>query len=229
MQCVKWGNASQCARRNSAEQGAWLAATPANSTELVLSHRLPTWHASTPPVRIPTHIMRGVSWPDSSWLQMVWLITRISAFCKMLAPLPARTEEQFKHTAVLSSSSLPCADINLCASLGPGLCHNPLFPNTIFPAELRHKLHVLPGEPHLIPVSRQTELLKLESPICPFPYSHTQPQIHCQCSPPSTVAPHPVTHRSLPTGNWWVESGRQMGWTTEEKVTGLCSSITAIS
>lgn len=54
--------------------------------------RAPTWQASVPPVRMPTHIMRGVSWSVSSWLHTVWLISLISAFCRMEAPLPARTE-----------------------------------------------------------------------------------------------------------------------------------------
>lgn len=46
------------------------------------------WQESTPPLRKPTHIIRGVICCGMRSSQVVWLMTRISPFCRISAPLP---------------------------------------------------------------------------------------------------------------------------------------------
>lgn len=52
-----------------------------------------TWQASTPPLRKPTHIILGVSCCGSRASQVVWLMTRISPFCRTRAPVPGQREQ----------------------------------------------------------------------------------------------------------------------------------------
>lgn len=84
-----------------------------------------TWQESTPPLRKPTHIMRGVICCGRRLSQVVWLMTRISPFCRISAPVPGETAGQGWEPGCFRGSVIRGAPHESFDSQNPGTAQMP--------------------------------------------------------------------------------------------------------